>query len=185
MCKRTHCVWNNCQESFSRWLWKKFPSVNLFTLAPLLMLVTNIRYVHQCLRLPAGLKMAITLTSFNRWHHQCHLHHPHPHLCHPLHPHHQQKQVCYLASKNNQMTQVTEACMYSPKRMNFRIISEQLLTPAPFLEKYIAIFSRNLWPNLGWISKKFAIKFFRSKMTPPHLFGVLRKFIHFGGQRPP
>ena len=37
-------MWNDCQESFSRKLWKKFHSVNFFTLALLLMLVTNIRY---------------------------------------------------------------------------------------------------------------------------------------------
>ena len=52
MCKMTHCVWNNtlctkvhsCQESFSGWLWNNSPQTILFTLAPLLMLWTNIRY---------------------------------------------------------------------------------------------------------------------------------------------
>ena len=53
----THCVWNNtlcttvhsCQKSFSRWLWKNSPQSNSFTLAPLLMIRTNIRY-GDCLR---------------------------------------------------------------------------------------------------------------------------------------
>ena len=68
----THCVWNNtlctkvhsCQESFSCWLWKKFPSVNFFytsaaidvmdkyqVWAPLVMLVTNIMSVSKLIKL--------------------------------------------------------------------------------------------------------------------------------------
>ena len=49
-----------------------------------------------------------------------------------------------------------------PKRMNFRKISKRPLTPAPFSEKILRFF-----PQTGCTSTKFAMKFFRSEMTPP------------------
>ena len=50
VCKMTHSLWNNtlCKKVLSGVLFalivKKFLSVNFFTLAPLLMLLTNMRY---------------------------------------------------------------------------------------------------------------------------------------------